>query len=42
MKFVKYYFSIIERILPRLSHINPAVALSALKLVLKYINFLES
>lgn len=29
---------IIERILPRLSHINPAVVFSAIKLVIKYLD----
>ena len=34
--------SIIERILPRLAHNNPAVILSAVKTILKYIDFITN
>lgn len=33
---------IIERILPRLSHINPAVVFSAVKVVVKYLDYVNS
>mmetsp|Transcript_19080 Transcript_19080/g.1676 ORF Transcript_19080/g.1676 Transcript_19080/m.1676 type:complete len:91 (+) Transcript_19080:83-355(+) len=34
--------SIIERILPRLSHINPAVVFAAVKVILKYFDHIDS
>ena len=33
---------IIERVLPRLSHINPTVVFSAVKLIVKYMDSLQS
>ncbi len=33
---------IIERILPRLNHINPAVVLSAVKVVIKYMDYIDN
>ena len=33
---------IIDRVLPRLAHSNPAVVISASKVVLKYMDFVES
>lgn len=33
---------IIERITPRFSHINPAVVFSAIKVTIKYLDFLKS
>ena len=34
--------SIIDRILPRLSHINPAVVFSAIKLIIKFLDYINS
>jgi len=33
---------IIERILPRLSHINPAVVFSSVKVVMRYLDHIDS
>ena len=33
---------IIERILPRLNHINPSVVLSAIKVVVRYMDYIET
>jgi hypothetical protein len=38
----KFYFSVIERILPRLAHINPTVVFSAVKVILKYLDYLDN
>lgn len=35
-------FRIIERVLPRLNHINPAVVLSAVKVVLKFLVYISN
>lgn len=40
--FNKFTFRIVERVIPRLSHINPSVAFSAIKLIVKYFNFLNN
>jgi vesicle coat complex subunit len=34
--------SIIERILPRLSHINPSVVFAAIKIIVKYLDFIDN
>ncbi len=34
--------NIIERIMPRLSHINPSVVFSSVKIVFKYLDYLTS
>jgi AP-1 complex subunit beta-1 len=34
--------TILERILPRLSHKNPAVVLAAVKIIIKYLDLLTS
>jgi vesicle coat complex subunit len=36
------FFSIIERITPRFSHINPAVVFSAVKVIVKYLDYIKN
>ena len=35
-------FSVIDKILPRLSHNNPAVTFGAIKVIIKFLDFIES
>ena len=37
-----YKFRIIDRIIPRLSHINPSVVFGAIKLMVRYLDFLSN
>lgn len=36
------YFRIIDRILPRLSHINPSVIFGCIKVIVRYFDYLTS
>ena len=40
--YVIKYFRIIDRILPRLSHINPTVIFGCIKVVVRYFDFVSS
>lgn len=33
---------IIDRVIPRLSHINPAVVFSSIRLIVRYLDFLSN
>jgi hypothetical protein len=42
LKLSFYYFRICERIIPRLSHINPNVVFLAIKLLIKYMDYISN
>ena len=40
--FNNFLYRIIERITPRFSHINPAVVFSAIKVIVKYLDYIKN
>ncbi len=37
-----YIFRVIDRIIPRLSHINPTVVFGSIRLIVRYLDFLSN
>ncbi len=36
-----FYFRVIDKVIPRLSHINPAVVFGCIKLIVRYLDYLS-